>query len=143
MRSTPLPLVSTSFTLGRLKVGRYSSLKVGRLHHCPYHGLSASAVAGSFTVEDDAIANLVHLLEVGDLRHARHLFARRDPSAPCPPSSRREILEEARPLVADQIFLDGDPGQEGAEVVVPIGLPSGLERLHPFRISRLVVAFVH
>src|SRR5581483_10538678 len=49
-RSTPLPSVSTSFTLGWLKQGRYSSLKVGRLHHCPYHGLSASAVCGSFTI---------------------------------------------------------------------------------------------
>src|SRR5215470_6573239 len=51
-RSTPFPLVSTNFTLGRLKVGRYSSLKVGRLHHCPYHGLSASAVAESLMIEE-------------------------------------------------------------------------------------------
>ena len=58
-------------------------------------------------------------------------------------SRSSEILEEAGPLVADQIFLDGDPGQDGAEVVVPMGLPSGLERLHPFRIGRLVAAHVH
>src|SRR5215813_2125026 len=51
-RSTPFPFVSTNFTLGRLKVGRYSSLKVGRLHHCPYQALRASAVCGSFTIED-------------------------------------------------------------------------------------------
>src|SRR5215470_12525845 len=51
-RSTPLPFVSTSLTLGWLKQGRYSSLKVGRLHHCPYQALRASAVCGSFTIED-------------------------------------------------------------------------------------------
>src|SRR5580704_12557114 len=50
-RSTPFPLVSTSLTLGRLKVGRYSSLKVGRLHHWPYQGLSASAVGESPTID--------------------------------------------------------------------------------------------
>ncbi len=49
---TPSPWSLTSFTLGRLNVGRYSSLKVGRLHHCPYHGLSASAVSELLTVED-------------------------------------------------------------------------------------------
>ena len=41
---------STRVTFGRLKVGRYSSLKVGRLQNCRYQGFSASAVAASCTV---------------------------------------------------------------------------------------------
>jgi hypothetical protein len=46
MRSTPLfALTSTRCTLGRLKVGRYSSLNVGRLQNCRYQGLSASAAS--------------------------------------------------------------------------------------------------
>jgi len=67
MRSTPLPRVSTRFTLGRLKVGRYSSLKVGRLQNCRYHGLSASAVFGILHDRIDARTNLVHLLEICQL----------------------------------------------------------------------------
>ena len=43
-------LVSTSVTFGRLKVGRYSSLKVGRLQNWRYQGFSASAVFGSLTI---------------------------------------------------------------------------------------------
>ena len=51
IRSTPLrSLTSTRCTLGRLKVARYSSLKVGRLQNWRYQGFSDSAVAGSFTV---------------------------------------------------------------------------------------------
>ena len=49
MRSTPLPSVSTRVTLGKLKVGRYSSWKQGLLQNCRYQGFKASAVAGSST----------------------------------------------------------------------------------------------
>src|SRR5215469_16848927 len=52
IRSTPWPFVSINLTLGRLKVGRYSSLKVGRLHQWPYQGLSASAVDSFVTIDD-------------------------------------------------------------------------------------------
>ena len=48
--STPRPSVSTSETLGRLNAWRYSSWKHGRLQNCRYHGLRASAVAGSVTI---------------------------------------------------------------------------------------------
>ena len=50
MASTPRPSVSTSDTFGRLKACRYSSWKQGRLQNCRYHGLRASAVAGSSTM---------------------------------------------------------------------------------------------
>src|SRR5262245_14513946 len=50
MRSMPVLLVSTKVTFGRLKVGRNSSLKVGRLHHGRYQAFSASAVDESLTV---------------------------------------------------------------------------------------------
>ena len=43
----PSPLVSTSVTVGRLKVGRYSLWKQGRLHISMYHGFNDSAVSGS------------------------------------------------------------------------------------------------
>jgi hypothetical protein len=72
-----LALVSTRCTLGRLKVGRYSSWKQGRLQNWLYQGFSASAVAGSCTTVDPG-AHLLHLLEVGQLhqrRPARRRFA--------------------------------------------------------------------
>ena len=43
-------------------------------------------------------------------------------------------------LSVERFFFDGDPGQEGGEVVVSLGLPSWLKRLRPFRIGRPVAA---
>src|ERR1700749_1459655 len=51
MRSTPLASdTSTSSTFGRLKVGRNSSLKVGRLQNWRYQGFIYSAAALLVTV---------------------------------------------------------------------------------------------
>jgi hypothetical protein len=66
IRSTPLAvLTSTSVTLGRLNVGRYSSLKVGRLQNRRYQGLRASATSWYDLVYPRA--NSVHLGEVRQL----------------------------------------------------------------------------
>ena len=51
MALTPRPSVSIRRTPGSLNAWRYSSWKQGRLHSWRYHGLSASAVAGSATIE--------------------------------------------------------------------------------------------
>src|SRR5579862_4398244 len=67
IRSTPCAaLTSTSVTFGRLKVGRYSSLKVGRLQNCRYQGFSASAVLVLHRLVDPP-PDLVHLRHVGEL----------------------------------------------------------------------------
>ena len=70
-RSTPRPLVSTSVTFGRLKVGRYSSLNVGRLQNWRYHGFSASAVRRVLHRGVHAGADLVHFFEVGEFECVR------------------------------------------------------------------------
>ena len=67
----------------------------------------------------DPIANLIHLLEIRNLGHQRHLFigefrfslAREQVG---------EVLEEARPFVTDQILFDRNPGQNRVEVVIAI-----------------------
>jgi hypothetical protein len=67
MRSTPRPSVSTSVTFGRLKVCRYSSWKAWPLAELPVVGLQR---LGGVRVVDDRLgagADLLHLLEVGEL----------------------------------------------------------------------------
>ena len=99
----------------------------------------------SFRVGDGcghARPNLIHLLVVGNLRHDRHTFVGQVRIL-LTRKQLGEFLEQAGPLVANEVFLNRNPGQNGAEVVVAVVLPAGLQRPDPFRVGRFVAALIH
>ena len=129
-------------TLGRLKAGRYSSLKVGRLQNWRYHGFSASAVCLVLDDRVHARADLVHLLEVRQFHHARRALCGDRFAASLGRQQAAEIAEDVGPAVADEVFVLMATRDQDVEVVHPPLLPAGRQRLHPFGIGRTIAALI-
>ena len=124
IRSTPWPSVSTSVTFGRLKVCEVLVVEARALAELAVVGLER--LGGARVVDDrvDARADLLHLLEVGEL-HRR---------ARCPPgvrsaSRRCGMPIRSLPMMSVQPSFDEVLGLRAArdevvEVVHPLLLPA-------------------
>src|SRR5208283_5864429 len=88
-------------------------------------------------------ADLVHLLEIRQLHQASHLFRRgRIVGFRLPRQNRTEVADNVGPSVADEVLLLAAAGDEDIEVFHASALPTGSERLDPFRIGRAIPALI-
>ena len=106
------------------------------LAHLPVVRLQRLGRVGIGDGVGDALADPVHLAEVGQLQHGGALLAGLRPVRPLRRADH--VAEDVRPRVVDEVGLDRPAGGHLAEVVAPLALPAGLQRRPPVRVGRLV-----
>ena len=98
---------------------------------------------GGVRVVDDRLdprADLLHLLEVGQLHRVHQALGRHVTLAAA--ESDQQLADDVGPAVVDEILGLGDARHEGVEVLHPALLPARLERRRPLRVGRPVGAHV-
>ena len=108
IRSTPLPLVSTSVTFGRLKVSQVLVVEARPLAELAVPGLQR--LGGGRVLDDrvDARADLLHLLKSASSISSAALFASSVAGSRLARRRRQQVADDVGPAVADQVLvLDG------------------------------------
>ena len=101
---------------------------------------------GGRGIRDDRVDPLMgaheqlHVRELGDQRLVR---LREFTDGRVHQGLARQLREQVGPAVVDQVPVHLVPGDDPVEVVVPLVLPTGLERLGPPRVGLAVVARLH
>ncbi len=118
-------LVVEARALAELPVPRLQRLRGGRIHNNRGH----------------ARADLLHLLEVGQLHRARDRFGR-EVRLVVREHHREQLADDVRPAVVHQVFLLVATGRQDLEVVHTLLVPARRKGPRPLRIGRAIGPYV-